>query len=153
MPLGVDGCGVAVMALPLDRMALAYARWGRAVHAGEDHPARTAAAIRKHPQLFGGTDRFDTVLLEETQGAIIAKVGAEGVHTVTVPSLGIGLAIKVEDGALRAQHVAVLAALQQLGVLPAELPSRLAEFSEKALRNTRGEVVGAVRGVLGAREA
>ncbi len=78
---------------------------------------------------------------------MISKVGAEGVHSVTVPSLGIGLAIKVEDGALRAQHVAVLHALQQLSVLPKELPSRLAEFMERPLRNTRGEVVGAIRGV------
>jgi len=148
MPLGVDGCGVAVMALPLDRMALAYARWGRAVHAGEELPARTAAAIRKHPHLIGGTERFDTVLLEETKGAVIAKVGAEGVHTVTVPSLGIGLAVKVEDGAQRAQHVAVLRALQQLSVLPQSLPSRLAEFVERPIKNTRGESVGQVRSAL-----
>ena len=148
MPIGVDGCGVAVMALPLDRMALAYARWGRAVQAGEENPGRTAAALRAHPVLFGGTDRFDTVLLQETEGSVIAKVGAEGVHSVAVPALGIGLAVKVEDGALRAQYVAVLHALQQLSVLPNELPPRLAEFVARPLRNTRGEQVGEVRGAL-----
>jgi L-asparaginase II len=129
-------------------MALAYARWGRAVHSGEEWPARTAAAIRAHPHLMGGTDRFDTVMLESTEGGVISLVGAEGVHSVTVPSLGIGFAIKVEDGAIRAQHVAVLHALQQLGVLPAELPPRLADFAGKVVRNTRGEQVGDVRGVL-----
>lgn len=148
MPLGVDGCGVAVMALPLDRMALAYARWGRAVEAGDEFPARTAAALRAHPHLLGGTDRFDTVLLEETSGAVIAKVGAEGVHSVAVPALGIGLAVKVEDGAQRAQYVAVLHALQQLSVLPADLPPRLEEFVTRALRNTRGEQVGEVRAAV-----
>lgn len=147
MPLGVDGCGVAVMAMPLDRMALAYARWGRAVEAGEELPARVAAAMRAHPPLIGGSERFDTVMLEETEGGVIAKVGAEGVHTVAVPSLGIGLAVKVEDGAIRAQHVAVLRALQALGVLPHELPPRLADFLAKPIRNTRGEAVGAVRAV------
>jgi L-asparaginase II len=145
MPVGVDGCGVAVMALALDRMALAYARFARAVQAGEELPARIAGAIRAHPHLLGGTDRFDTVLLQETNGAVIAKVGAEGVHSVAVPALGIGLALKVEDGALRAQHVAVLVALQQLGVLPAELPPRLAEFSHKPVKNTRSERVGEIR--------
>ena len=148
MALGVDGCGVAVMALPLDRMALAYARWGRAVQAGEELPARTAAAIRRYPTLVGGSDRFDTLMLEETQGAVITKVGAEGVHSVAVPGMGIGLAIKVEDGAQRAQHVAVLRALQQLGVFSQSLPPRLAEFVERPIKNTRGEVVGAVRSVL-----
>jgi L-asparaginase II len=148
MPLGVDGCGVTVMALPLDRMALAYARWARAVQGEDDVPARTAAAIRAHPLLFGGTDRFDTVMMQETNGAVIAKVGAEGVHCVAVPALGLGLAVKVEDGAQRAQHIAVLVALQKLGVLPAELPPRLGEFLRRPVRNTRGERVGEVRPVL-----
>lgn len=147
MPLGVDGCGVAVMALPLDRMALAYSRLGRAVQTGEEPAARIVAAIVKHPHLFGGTDRFDTVMLEETNGGVLTKVGAEGVHSVAVPALGIGLAIKVEDGAIRAQHVAVLRALQSLGVLPNELPPRLADFVNRPLRNTRGEAVGLIRAV------
>ncbi len=145
MPLGVDGCGVAVMALPLDRMALAYARLARAIEAGEEVPLRVATAVRHQPLLFGGTDRFDTVMLEETHGAIISKVGAEGVHSVAVPSLGLGLALKVEDGAQRAQYVAVLVALQRLGVLPMDLPERLAEFARRPVRNTRGEHVGEVR--------
>ena len=147
MPLGVDGCGVTVMALPLDRMALAYARWGRAVASRDEFPSRTAAAIRAHPHLLGGTDRFDTVLVEETGGRIISKVGAEGVHCATVPELGIGVAIKVEDGAIRAQHVALLRLLQLVGALPDALTPRLAEWSRRIVRNTRGEAVGEVRPV------
>ena len=145
MPIAVDGCGVTVMALPLDRMALAYARWGRAIAAGDELPLRTAEAIRAHPQLLGGTDRFDTVLIEETNGEVISKVGAEGVHCLTVPAAGLGLAIKVEDGALRAQHIAVLKLLQVLQVLPETLPPRLAEWMMKPIRNTRGAVIGEVR--------
>jgi len=145
MPIAIDGCGVTVMALSLERMARAYSRWGRASAAGDALPSRTAAAVRRYPRLLGGTERFDTVLLEETQGAVIAKIGAEGVHSVTVPAAGIGLAIKVEDGAQRAQHIAVLGALQALGVLPAALPPRLKEWSAKPVRNTRGETVGEVR--------
>jgi L-asparaginase II len=145
MPIAVDGCGVTVMALPVSAMALAYSRWGRAVEVGDDLPARTAAAIRSHPHLFGGTDRFDTVLVEETHGRVISKVGAEGVHSIAVPGMGLGVTLKVEDGALRAQHIAVLRALQLLDVLPKELSPRLAEWAIKPIRNTRGEVVGEVR--------
>lgn len=148
MPIGVDGCGVTVMALPLDRMALAYARWGRAVEAADELPSRTAAAIRAHPHLLGGTDRFDTVLIEETKGAIISKVGAEGVHCATVPAMGIGVAIKVEDGTIRAQHIALLRVLQEVGALPHVLPPRLAEWTHRAIRNTRGEIVGEVRAAM-----
>jgi len=78
---------------------------------------------------------------------VLAKVGAEGVHTVAVLDQNIALAVKVEDGAQRAQFAAVLRLLQQLGALPATLPSRLEEFMRRPLRNTRGEVVGEVRPV------
>ncbi len=145
MPIAVDGCGVTVMALSLTAMALAYSRWGQAVEVGDDIPARTAAAIRARPFLFGGTERFDTVMIEETDGRVISKVGAEGVHTITVPGMGLGIAVKVEDGALRAQHIAVLRALQVMGVLPESLPPKLAEWAMKAIRNTRGEIVGEIR--------
>ncbi|MGH7656026.1 MAG: asparaginase [Gemmatimonadaceae bacterium] len=145
MPIAVDGCGVTVMALPLMAMALAYSRWGQAVEVGDEIASRTAAAIRRYPFLLGGTDRFDTVMLEETEGRVVSKVGAEGVHSISIPSMGLGIALKVEDGALRAQHVAVLRALQLLEVLPEALPPRLAEWALKPLRNTRGEVVGEVR--------
>lgn len=145
MPLGVDGCGVTVMGLPLDRMATAYARWAKGVAVGEEIPARTARAIVAYPHLFSGTDRFDSVLVEETRGAVISKVGAEGVHCAAVPGMELGVAVKVEDGAIRAQHMALLTALQLLGALPAELPARLAEFARRPVRNTRGEAVGEVR--------
>jgi L-asparaginase II len=145
MPIAIDGCGVTVMALPLDRMALAYSRWSRAISAGDAVPSRTAAAVRLHPHLLGGTDRFDTVMLQETGGAVITKVGAEGVHSVAVPAAGLGIAIKVEDGALRAQHIAVLRLLQLIDVLPRTLSPRLAEWAAKPIRNTRGEIVGEVR--------
>ena len=85
------------------------------------------------------------MLIEETNGEVISKVGAEGVHCLTVPAAGLGLAIKVEDGALRAQHIAVLKLLQVLQILPETLSPRLAEWIVKPIRNTRGEVVGEVR--------
>ena len=36
--------------------------------------------------------------LEETDGRVVAKIGAEGVHCAAVPELGIGIAVKVDDG-------------------------------------------------------
>ncbi len=144
MAVAVDGCSSAVMALPLDRMALAYARLGAAITAGDEVPSRIAAAIRAHPMLLGGTDRFDTLIVQETQGRVIAKVGAEGVHTVMVPERRLGFAVKVEDGALRAQHAAVVEMLRLLDVLP-EPPANLARFVNRPVKNTRGERVGELR--------
>jgi L-asparaginase II len=84
------------------------------------------------------------VLLEETDGTVLAKIGAEGVHAVALLERGIGFAIKVEDGAQRAQYPAVLRLLQLLDALPTSLPPRLAEFLVRPVRNTRGEIVGDV---------
>jgi L-asparaginase II len=141
----VDGCGVVAFALPLEHMARAWSRLARAARDGADAPSRILHAMSTRPFLVGGTDRFDTVLMQETDGRVVAKIGAEGVHSVGVPELGLGFAVKVEDGAQRAQFPAVLRILQLYGVLPEGLPARLEEFSRRALRNTRGEIVGEIR--------
>jgi L-asparaginase II len=141
----VDGCGVVVFALPLDAMARAYARFADAARRSHEIPSRIVHAMQTRPFLVGGSDRFDSALIEATEGRVIAKIGAEGVHSVAVIDDGIGFAVKVEDGAQRAQFPAVISVLQHLGALPRELPPRLAEFQRRSLRNTRGEVVGEVR--------
>jgi len=140
----VDGCGVVVFGLPLEAMARAYARLAATSVRGDELPARVTRAITTHPFLFGGTDRFDSVVVEETDGRVISKVGAEGVHSGAIMDQGIGFTVKVEDGATRAQYPAVLRLLQHLGALPDRLPPRLAEYARTRVRNTRGEVVGEV---------
>ena len=146
----VDGCGCVVFALPLDSMARAFARLADAARRGEGPASQVIHAMRTRPFLIGGTDRFDTALIEATEGRVIAKIGAEGIHTVALVDEGIGVAVKVEDGSMRAQFPAVLAVLQHLGALPRDLPLRLAEFMRRTLRNTRNEVVGEVRMANGA---
>ena len=74
-----------------------------------------------------------------------ASMLAEGVHSVAVPARGLGIAVKVEDGAQRAQFASVVRVLQHLDVLPRQLPPRLDEFLHRPIRNTRGEVVGELR--------
>jgi len=83
-------------------------------------------------------------VLFRSQGRVIAKVGAEGVHTVMIPERRIGFAVKVEDGAVRAQHAAVVAVLQMLDVFTV-LPQRLADYVSRPVKNTRGERVGEMR--------
>lgn len=144
LDLAVDGCGAVVFGLPLDRMARAYARLGCAARRGEEIPSRIVNAMVTHPFLVGGTDRFDTVLMEETDGRIVSKVGAEGVHSALIPQRGLGIALKVEDGNSRAQYPALVRLLQELDELPETLPPRLADFLRKPVRNSRGEVVGVI---------
>ena len=145
LELAIDGCGVVVYGLPLENMARAYAKLAHAAASAHEIPSRIVGALRAHPFLLGGTDRFDTQVLEATEGRVFAKIGAEGVHTVALLDQGIGFAIKVEDGAQRAQHTAVLRLLQLLGALGDPVPETLAEYLVRPLRNTRGEHVGDVR--------
>lgn len=141
----IDGCGCVVYGLPLEPMARAYARLADAARRSAETSSRIVHAMQTRPFLVGGTDRFDSALIEATEGKVIAKIGAEGVHSVAVVDEGIGIAVKVEDGAQRAQFPAVLRVLQHYDALPRDLPPRLAEFLHRPLRNTRGEVVGEVR--------
>jgi L-asparaginase II len=138
----IDGCGVVVFGLPLEGMARAYARFAAATSRGDEITSRIARAIATRPFLFGGTDRFDSLLVEESGGQVISKIGAEGVHSVALLDRGLGFAIKVEDGATRAQYPAVLRMLDLLGALPERMSPRLAEYARARIRNTRGEVVG-----------
>src|SRR6478672_2238877 len=140
--VAVDGCGAAVFGLPLDRMARAFARLGAAAARGEEMPARIVGAMTRNPFLVGGTDRFDSILMEETEGRILSKVGAEGVHSAVILDSAVGVAVKVEDGSPRAQYPAMIRVLQELDALPHRLPARLAEILHKPIRNSRGDIVG-----------
>ena len=128
---GVDGCGVVAFALPLERMALAFARLERL-----DGGDRVAAAMRAHPALIRGPDAVDTTVMRTHEGWI-AKTGAEGVFCVAGPR-GLGVALKVEDGDGRAVGPAAAVFLSRLGY-----PVDRLEFAP--LRNSRGDVVGEIR--------
>lgn len=141
---GVDGCGVVVFGLPLRHMALAYARLAAASARGEVPARRITDAIAAHPHRFGGSDSFDTAAVGATAGRVITKTGAEGVHSAALLDSGLGVTIKVEDGATRAQYPAMLRVLQLLGALPRALPPSLAAFARCPVRNTRDEEVGIV---------
>ena len=143
----VDGCGVVEFAMPLEQMARAYSRLARAATEGDGMPKRVIGAMQTRPFLVGGSDRFDSILIEETDGRVVAKIGAEGVHSLAVLDQGIGIAIKVEDGSQRAQFPALVRLLQLIDALPETLPPRLEEFLKRQIRNTRGETVGEIRPV------
>ena len=142
--LGVDGCGVTVFSLPLANMALAYARLAHASRHGDAVSRRVLDAMTGQPFLVGGSDRFDTRLMEATGGNVVCKVGAEGVHAFAILDRGVGFALKVEDGSQRAQFVAVLALLAAYDALPSPLPESLRDAAVRVVRNTRGEQVGEV---------
>ncbi len=119
--IAVDGCGVPTYAMSLEQMSLVLTRT----------PERIANAMRARPELVGGHGADDTDLMQARPGWI-AKRGAEGLFCAAGPD-GVGLALKVEDGASRAIRPV-------LGFL-----LEIKAFREVPVVNSRGETVGALK--------
>lgn len=142
--LADDGCGVPVFAVPLENLALGFARLGSG--GAEDFPEdlqeavfRVRDAMRAHPYIVAGTGRFDTKLIEATD--LIVKSGAEGVLAAASPD-GWGFALKISDGSSRAVAPAAVAALSLRGVrAPVELKAQ-------TVTDLHGEPVGKVAPLL-----
>ena len=150
LPFATDGCGVPTFALPLRAMALA---WARLAAAGEGRPVKGISAedgaaagrlfnaMRAHPFFIAGTGRLDTDLVEGCDRRIVAKVGAEGVYCAAIPELGLGIALKVEDGASRCLNPALLGLLD---LVAPDITPRLASYRDQPITNTLGAKVGHV---------
>jgi L-asparaginase II len=141
-----DGCTTVCFGIPVVAMARAYA----ALAAGRTESLRRVRqAMLAHPVLIAGEGRFCTEVMQAVPGALIVKVGAEGIHCAAVPGAGIGIALKVEDGENRASGPALLATLEALASrLTAEArlePEQLRHWRRAIVRNTRDEPVGEIR--------
>jgi L-asparaginase II len=141
----VDGCGLPTFAIALDAVAEGCARFAAAAADSTTAAATIFTAMVDHPEFVAGTDRLDTDLMRVTSKRVIAKVGAEGFYCASVPSLKIGVALKVEDGARRAAEPALLAVLHQMDALTAAELISLEKYGQPKILNTRQDVVGVLR--------
>ncbi len=129
--VAIDGCGVPTFALPLDRCATAFGR----LPFLEGGP-RVLAAMRARPEMLRGPIAADAMFMLAMAGWG-AKGGAEGLFCACSPD-GLGIALKVEDGAYRAIRPALASFLARLGFDAGEL-------GVVPLENSRGEPVGEVK--------
>ncbi|MGR3484226.1 MAG: asparaginase [Paracoccaceae bacterium] len=139
---GIDGCSAPNFACTVGGLARAMARMARA---GAGSGTRDAAMARArdamiaHPDLVAGEGRACTDIMRALGGAAMVKTGAEGVYVACLPGLGLGVALKVSDGATRAAEIAVAGLLARLGL---ELPTA------RILRNFAGQEVGELRALV-----
>lgn len=153
--LAIDGCAAANFALSLRGMARSFAKLVFPPKSFDDDLReacrRVVSAFMSHPELIGGTERLDTLVMQAAYGKMICKVGAEGLWLGGVlPSprwkRGLGIALKIEDGEdLRARTVAGIELLRQLEVLSED---DLKELSPMPIKNWRGDLVGRVEAYL-----
>ncbi|HEV3156618.1 MAG TPA: asparaginase [Candidatus Baltobacteraceae bacterium] len=146
--LGIDGCGIPVIAVSLRRAARAFARFATLEDVTETD-AQALLTVRQavvaEPFYLAGSGCFDTALIEATRGRVVGKGGVEGTHASALIERGCGLVLKVIDGNKRATPPVVIAFLKTLQALDPEAERFLAEFAEPLVRNVAGRIVGRVQ--------
>ncbi len=137
-----DDCGAPTLQMRLAQMALLLAHLGSGEQPDLEQLSR---AMLAHPELVAGEERFDTVLMRGCHGQVISKGGAEGIQGLCRVGEGLGVAIKVDDGASRAKHAVALHLLEQLEWLT---PASLKELRQRFLSPSDHlslEVIGELR--------
>ena len=147
-PRGIDGCGIPVIGIPLGNIALGMARM--ADPSSQPEPRQAACktilgAMAAEPFMVAGSTRFCTRIMEATGGRALVKTGAEGVYCGAIPELGLGFALKIDDGATRAAEVVTSQILHRLGILDEALAKTFADLIEPPLFNRVGKTIGQVR--------
>lgn len=129
---GIDGCGIPVWAVPLSGLAVGWAEMIRKPSA-----APLFEAMKNQAFYVAGTDRVCTEIILSTAGRAIVKTGAEGVFCAVIPEEGIGVALKVRDGASRAAAAALKWVLSEYGIMERKL--------SEPLTNHAGKHIGEIR--------
>jgi L-asparaginase II len=147
---GIDGCSAPNYAVPLERLALAYARLATT---GDDSDLGRALnvladAMTAHPEMVSGERRSDLSLMRAGRGDWVAKIGAEGVQGIGVRGAGIGIAIKVADGNKRVLMPVIASVLDQLGLIDRERKAELAPWFAPVVRNYRGIATGRIESTV-----
>lgn len=143
----IDGCSAPNFATSLHGMARAMAYFATArtgQGARQEAAVRLRNAMMSFPELVAGEGRACTELMRAMPGRVALKTGAEGVFAAILPEAGLGVALKIEDGATRGSECAVAAILTRLGVLDPAHPAAIARM-RPAILNRRGVVTGDIR--------
>ncbi len=146
IPVAVDGCGAPVFYVPLKNIALGYARL--AASQPGSPAGELLEAILTHPRHVAGDGRLETEAMQALAGKIFVKAGSEGGYAFCLVEGAIGVALKIEDGAVRATNPSIVALLEQMNLMTPAAEKALASFSEPAILNHRKEEVGKIRPVF-----
>ena len=144
--VGIDGCSIPTWGIPLKAMAKGFARFATGDQLTKEHKVaceKLRSAMVTEPFYVAGTDRHCTTVMKAYGGSVVCKTGAEGVFAAGIPELGLGIALKAQDGTKRAVEVALSHILHQLGAKPND-----PDFSiEQPLYNRNQWHIGSVRPV------
>lgn len=147
-PYGCDGCGIPTYAMPLRAVARGMARMVDTSGLGPERAKAATAildAMAAEPFFVEGTGSFVTNCMAVAGGTVRLKVGAEGVYTAALPHHGYGIALKIEDGAIRSAELAMASLLRLLGCFDEAQQLALDAYLRPVVRNVAGREVGVMR--------
>jgi L-asparaginase II len=145
---GIDGCSIPTYAIPLRKLAHGFARFASGVGVGPERMkaiARIRKAVAAHPFMVAGTARFDTRAMQILGARAFTKTGAEGVFCAAFPELGLGVALKCDDGGTRAAEVVMAAIIARFLPLSETEATAMASLREPVLTNWNGVEVGRIK--------
>lgn len=148
---GRDNCTLPAYAAPIRAISTGWAKIAEPSHAPEQHRSaitRVADAMGREPFMVAGTDTLNTILMEVTDGRILAKDGAEGVLCMAVRDKGLGITFKIEDGSFRSHGVIALRLLAELDALSTVEHNQLSKEFEESITSNRDHHVGDMRAVF-----
>jgi len=144
----IDGCSIPTYAIPLPALAFGFAKFGTGAglpQGTQEAAKRIRRAVAQHPFMVAGTDRFDTKLMETLRERAFVKSGAEGVYCASLPELGYGIALKVDDGGPRAASAAMAGLILHFLPLNDQDRAVVEALAQPVLTNWNGIEVGRFR--------
>ncbi len=134
-----DDCGMPTYSMQLQQMAHLYAHLAAGSNLDLE---RITRAMTYHPRMIAGDGAFDTELMRLSEGELVSKSGAEGVQCIGRVGQGMGLAIKVKDGAKRAKYAIAIHLLKQMGWISPAIAEVLSDSFVQLTSFKRLEAVG-----------
>ncbi len=147
-PWSPDGCSAPTWAMPLTNLALAFAKFSSPESLSVERKIACKTlydAVVEHPFMVAGTERYCTNMMALLEKRVFLKVGAEGVYIAAIPELKLGIALKCEDGAVRAAESVMTALLDHVGITSFVDNESMKNYRSVSLSNwekrTTGEII------------
>lgn len=136
---GIDGCSLPLWSMTLE----AFAR-GMKTFLNSKNPEAELVfqAMTKHPDLVGGDKQASTLLMEASPQDLLVKFAAGGGFTAISRSKGISIALKVDDGSVKAADIIISQILKALALLQNQEAPNLKHLLNLEQTNYRKTPVG-----------
>lgn len=105
---------------------------------------RLVTAMAAQPFYVNGTGGFTTEVMTAVP-SVRVKGGAEGVYAAILPERGLGVALKIDDGAARAAECAMAHILSALDCFSEDEERALHGFLNPAVKTDAGREAGTIR--------